>query len=438
MGQAISKKFNLILLIQSLMIGYFIFIIIHPSMPIARIIGFFASSAVFYISWLLFPLITKRKDDCNKFSLLFVLSLFFPHYLLRDYHFIALIFVVYYAVIYLYIRFSDLSAAMIILFLIISLSFSILYIAMNNEYRETRLEKSLARNIEGPVRYRILVPEAMNLSTLIFGLDDILGLMIIFRFASTALVFLSTYLLVKFFSGSRYLALFLPLLYVFMMSFSWDVLYVTDFPEILFVTLFIYNMFKGNYVWSGVFFILGSLNKDTIVFSLAFFGFYTLLKEKNPVKDFFKILKRSKKIFLVLLGLLILFLALKFTVVRIYGNTWYTEKQFNENIYSVKEYKLRFERFNFDSYGPGLNRFFTFLIFAGGIYVLLFLFFKKIPKEFSISFLLTFLLFMPFYWYIGLINETRILYVFYPYIIICLAYILKDDFSNNLKKSQPL
>src|SRR3989344_3602498 len=148
-----NKKDNLFLLIQSIIVGFF----------------------VFYASWKVLPSIAKKVDS-NKFSLLFLLFLFFPHYLLRDYHFVALSFIAYYFVVYLFIKYAGLSENVILLFLIVSISFSILHINMNHEFQETRLEKSLARTVEGPIRYRILIPELMNLSTAATGLDDIFGL----------------------------------------------------------------------------------------------------------------------------------------------------------------------------------------------------------------------------------------------------------------------
>ena len=420
------------LLVQSLFIGYFIFLMIHPSMPVARLFGFISGFAVFYASWQIFPSIARKGLDTNKFSLLFLLSLFFPYYLLRDYHFVALIFFAYYIIVYLFSKYTDLSESLVILFLIISLSFSVLHINMNHEYIKTRLEKSLVRTVEGPVRYRILVPEMMNLAIKISGLKDLFGLSVIFRFLSLALVLLSTYLLVMMLSSNRSLSLFLPLLYIFMIPFSWDVLYVTDFPEILLSTLFIYNMLKKNYIWSGAFFILGALNRDTMVFNLVFFALFTLLRADKPVKNILKTIKREKKAFLFLALLLFMSLALKLAVIAIYGKTWAFEHQLASNLYSVKDYISRFERFNFQDYMPGTNRFFTFLAFSGGIYALIMLFPGRIRSEFLIGFLLTFLLFIPLFLYIGTINETRILYIFYPYIIVCLAYILKDDFNSKI------
>lgn len=432
-----SKKYNLFLLSQSIVIGFFILLMIHPSKHFSRIIGFILGFIVFYLSWRMLPSIAKKQVDFNKFSLFFLLSLFFPHYLLRDYHFVVLSFIVYYLIVYSFARYTDLSENIIMLFLIISISFSILHINMNHEYKETRLEKSLARTVEGPVRYRILMPELMNLSIAATGLGDMFGLMIIFRFASFALVLLSTYLLVMLFSNNYYLSVFLPLLYTFMMPFSWDVLYVTDFPEVLFSTLFIYNMFRKNHAWSSIFFILGILNKDPIVFNLVFFGAYTLLQAKSPIKNLLKTVKNNKKILLLLVSLLVISIVLKFAVISIYGKTWMSENQLNANLYSIKEYAARFEIFNFPDYTPGINRFFTFLAFSGGIYVLIILFFRKIPSRFLISFLLTFLLFIPLLFRIGTINETRILYFLYPYLMICLAYVFKDDLNpaprlNNL------
>ena len=121
---------------------------------------------------------------------------------------------------------------------------------------------------------------------------------------------------------------------------------------------------------------------------------------------------------------------IKFIVISIYDKTWYYENQLKENLYHIKEYTVHFERFNFQHYEAGLNRFFSFVIFTGGIYLLIILFYRKIPYDFLISFLLTFLIFIPLFLYIGTLNETRILYVFYPYIIVCLAYIFKDSFNR--------
>ncbi len=422
------KKTNIFLIIQSLIINYFIWIMVHPSMILGRFIGSILSFVVFYASWKLFPLITKRQINTNKFSLLFLILLFFPHHLLRNYHFILLGFIIYYLVVYLFVKHTKLSENLIVLFLIISISFSALHIVMNDEYKETALEKSLARKVEGPVRYRILIPELMNLSRALTGLEDLLGLMVIFRFISLALVFLSTHILVMLFSSNQALSIFLPLMYIFMIPFSWDVLYVTDFPEILLSTLFIYSMFRNSYAWASVFFILGALNKDTIIFNLAFFGFYTILRVKKPIKNLFKTIKTNKKIFLFLISLFLILLILKFSIISIYGKTWYYEDQLKENLYHIKEYISRFERFNFQGYENGFHRFFSFLIFSGGIYLLVVLFYRKIPYDFLVSFVLTFLLFVPLFLYIGTLNETRILYVFYPYTIICLTYIFKDNF----------
>ncbi|MBI1935248.1 hypothetical protein HYS31_02305 [Candidatus Woesearchaeota archaeon] len=426
----LRKSLNLSLLAQSLVFSYLVFLMLHPSLKALRIAGFILGLLVFYISWSVLPLLAKRKIDSNKFSLLFLLSLFFPYYLLRDYHFIILAFAAYYFLVCIYSRHTGLSESMIILFLIISLSFSVLHINMNHEDPKTRLEKSIGRTAEGPVKYRILVPELINLSAWITGLDNIFGLMVIFRFASLGLVFFSTYLLVRLFSNNHYLALFMPLLYIFMVPFSWDVLYVTDFPEIFLGTLFIYSMFRKKYALSFIFFILGALNRDTIIFNLAFFVFYSLLKDKNPIRNIGRTIAKNRKLFLIILLMLAVSIMLKFAIISLYGKTWMMERQLAANLYSIKDYISRFERFNFQDYNSGTNRFFAFLTFSGGLYAAVIIFYRKVPMPFLLSFLLAFVLFIPLYFYIGTINETRILYVFYPYMIICLAYILKGSFKQ--------
>lgn len=352
-----------------------------------------------------------------RFLIFYLLLLLFPHYLARDLNSLFLLTLVYIMVILLFKRFTDLSTFEILLYVLIAISFAGLHILYNHEYGRASLGRSMQRIVDGPWLYRALIPKMMNFFVWVFGVGHV-ALRASFRFFFLSMTFLSMFCLLRCnLRLNRVGAYLLPLLFVFMIPFSWDLLYVTDFPEIFFSAILLLMIFYRKKNWFVFFAWLAMLNRSaTLLFALSFYFFYVLLPDKFSVASFREKLPAFKKE-LFYAGILLLgFAVFRVLVIMFYGDATWVENHFAENIEQLEVYQQYLAGFHVWGISD-FQRVPRMLSFAGGIYILFVVFWRRVNRRFLVAFLFSSVIFaIPYILYAN-INETRVLFPLLPYFV---------------------
>jgi hypothetical protein len=368
-------------------------------------------------------------SDGMKYLLLPLLLLLFPHRILIDGYSVILLLASYIFLVFIMRRLKDFSQPEIMLYLIVAFGCSALHILRNGEVMEWGLRACMERTAPGPWRFRILFPEIVNGISRICP-ADVVAFHLAARVVSIVLTFVLTYRVLRKHVGLDHRSAFLlPFLYLLATPFSWDYLYITDFPEVLFSCAMMAAVLSGRRWVAALVFLVGLLNRDTMVFGLVFYLIYTIYPAKLRLGEMFRSMTREWKTLLLLVGLGIAAILLKWAVIKGYGAARLTENKWDGNLANVNMY-LQCLAGHVPGI-PGDSPVSRFMAFSGGLYIVVALYVTRINGRFIAGFCGATIFLLTCTLEYANLDETRVLFPTLPYLLFCLATILKSGWEGS-------
>lgn len=368
-------------------------------------------------------------SDGMKYMLLPLLLLLFPHRILIDGYSVILLLASYVFLVFAMRRLKDFSQSEIVLYLIVAFGCSALHILRNGEVVEWGLRACMERAAPGPWRFRILFPEIVNGISKICP-ADVMAFHLAARVVSIVLTFVLTYRVLRKHVGLDHRSAYLlPFLYLLVTPFSWDYLYITDFPEVLFSCAMMAAVLSGRRWIAAFVFLVGLLNRDTMVFGLVFYLIHTIYPAKLRFREMFRSVTREWKTLLLLVGLGIAAILLKWAVIKGYGSARLTENKWVGNLVNLNTYLQCLA--GHVPWIPGDSPVSRFLAFSGGLYIIVALFVTRINGRFMAGFCGATIFLLTCTLEYANLDETRVLLPTLPYLLFCLASILKSGWEGS-------
>ncbi|MCX7001315.1 MAG: hypothetical protein NT106_13635 [Candidatus Sumerlaeota bacterium] len=283
----------------------------------------------------------------------------------------------------------------------------------------------------GPWRFRILIPLLVK-ATRIWIRADANNIMFFFRIFILVMAFVATKRLVRNWVKPE-IAAFTPALFVILLPSSFDMNISTDFPEILFMTLYLLAMLRGSNLGCLLLIIVGTINKESMVFMSLCYLVYRMLEEKRH---------QWISIYLWTFAQVAAWLGTRALIWTSISGSWNYAYGFHENLGSVVEY-FRWLIGKNRTYEPNyywettVVRIRRLTIFGAGLWVLIILFWRRLPRFLVINGLVIFLIYILAVFVMGCINETRIFYPLLPYLVCGIPILLSGQSQDSGSKEEP-
>lgn len=207
----------------------------------------------------------------------------------------------------------------------------------------------------------------------------------------------------------------LPFLFPFVTLFSFidGYWYPTDFLEILFFSLMILLILKDKPFLFSIVFGLSFLNRDSTIFILPFFLYHYIARKKMK-----ELLMYGALLMIIILGIKLLLLP---------SGTYPLSKEIHQwklpkNISALKSFPVLWRN---PSNAKVRNFFIKIITFSGLLYLLVFFYWKTIPKVIKYFLVIVGPLNLIAGLFVGNLNETRIFYPIIPGLILASAVILE-------------
>ena len=293
------------------------------------------------------------------------------------------------------------------------------------------LQAVIEGTARGPWRFRILIPLLVK-TTKIWIRADANNIMFFFRIFILVMAFVATKQLVRHWVKPE-IAAFTPALFAIFLPPSFDMNISTDFPEILFTTLYLLAMLKRSNQGCLLLMIIGTANRETMVLMSACYFVYRMLEEKRH---------HLRSVLLWTFAQVASWLGTRALIATAVGGSWNYEYGFQENWGAVVEY-FRWLTGKNRTYEPNyywettLVRIRRLTVFGAGLWVLIILFWRRLPRFLIINGLVTILIYLPAVFVMGCINETRIFYPLLPYLVCGIPILISGQSQDSGNKEEP-
>jgi len=290
-------------------------------------------------------------------------------------------------------------------------------------YKLGNLKQVMAGHAPPPWRYRILIPLVIRGFHVLVPSDPN-GIMFFFRIFLLVMAFVGTKRLAQNWVRPE-TAAFAPLLYAFFLYPTYDLIVCTDFPEILFITLYLLAMVKKRHFLCLVLMIMGTANREVMAFmGVSYFVYFMLEGEKGE----------RKKILLWTAAQAASWLLARFAILHLLGGEERFQHKFGENLAATLDYFrwLAGENHGIDPriwWLENVGRIRRFTAFAAGAWILAILFWRRLPRFILINGLICTLLWVCVGFVKGNIHETRIFYPLLPFLACIVPILLRGNDS---------
>lgn len=293
---------------------------------------------------------------------------------------------------------------------------------------------NLIQTMEGeappPWRFRILLPLIIKGFRLIVSAHPT-SIMFIFRIFILVMTFVATKRLAQQWVPEG-VAIISPALYAFFLYPTYDLIVSTDFPEILFVTLYLLAMLKRKYLWCLILIVLGTMNREVMAFLVVSYLVYFMIKSGKGER---------KRIIIWSAAQAAAWLVTYLLIIKIIGGGQRFQHKFDKNIAAVKDYFLWLTGQHHDVdpkiwWLANVARIRRLATFAAGAWLIPVLFWKRLPHFILINGMVCSILWIAAGFVKGNIHETRIFYPLLPFIACSIVVVICKAVNSEKKEKE--